>query len=83
MVVAAVLCSVSSINVFAAPYASGVTGTNGAGVVSFVMNEAGATVDIIFEDNTTNSMGVLPKGATNFNIGAHTSFRIICYKQGS
>jgi len=47
------------------------------------MNEDGATVAIVFEDNTTNSMGVLPKGATNFNIGAHTSFQIICYKQGT
>jgi hypothetical protein len=47
------------------------------------MNEAGATVNIVFEDNTTNSMGVLPVGTTNFNIGAHTSFRIICYKLGN
>src|SRR5262245_60484238 len=65
------------------PYASSISGTNGAGVVSFVMNEAGATVDIVFEDGTTNAMGVLPKGATNFNLGTHTSFRIICFKFGT
>jgi hypothetical protein len=65
------------------PYASGITGTNGAGVVSFIMNEAGANVDVVFDDGTTNHMGVLPKGGTNFNIGTHTSFRIICFKTGS
>src|SRR5437764_1957833 len=65
------------------PYASGVTGTNGAGAVSFVMNEAGANVDIVFDDGTTNSMGVLPKGSTNFNLGSHTSFQIICFKAGN
>ncbi len=83
LVVVAALCAVSAINVFASPYASGITRTNGAGVVSFIMNEDGATVNVVFEDNTTNSMGVLPKGSTNFNIGAHTSFRIFCYKQGT
>src|SRR5882724_10857971 len=65
------------------PYASGITGTNGAGDVSFIMNEAGATVDVVFNDNTTNSMGVLPAGSTNFHLGTHTAFRIICYKQGN
>jgi hypothetical protein len=65
------------------PYASGVTGTNGAGVVSFVVNEAGATVYIVFDDNTTNFLGVLPKGATNFNLGSHTSFQIFCAKTGN
>src|SRR5689334_19689736 len=65
------------------PFASGVTGTNGAGVVSFVMNEGGATVDVVFEDNTTNHMGVLAKGPANFTLGAHTSFRIICFKAGN
>ena len=74
---------VFSRSVQAHPYASGVSGTNGAGVVSFIMNEAGANVSVVFEDNTTNAMGVLPKGATNFNLGAHTSFRIICTKQGN
>lgn len=65
------------------PYASGITGTNGAGVVSFIMNEAGATVDVVFENGQTNHMGVLPVGTTNFNIGTHTSFRIICFKAGN
>jgi len=65
------------------PFASGITGTNGAGGVSFVMNEAGATVDVVFEDNTTNHMGILPKGPANFNLGAHTSFQIICSKTGN
>src|SRR4029077_3557492 len=65
------------------PYASGITGTNGAGVVRFIMNEAGANVDVVFEDGTTNHMGVLPSGSTNFNIGTHTSFRIISFKTGN
>lgn len=77
------LLFLSCLTIHAHPYASGITGTNGSGQVFFTMNEAGATVNIVFEDNTTNSMGTLPKGTTNFNIGAHTSFRIICYKQGS
>lgn len=65
------------------PYASCITGTNAAGMVSFIMNEGGGTVDVVFEDNTTNHMGVLPKGSTNFNLGTHTSFRIICFKTGN
>src|SRR5215470_2903989 len=65
------------------PYASGITGTNALGNVSFIMNEAGATVDVVFDDGTTNHMGVLPKGSTNFNIGTHTGFQIICFKQGN
>src|SRR5689334_517245 len=65
----------------ASPYASGIT--NNAGTVKFVMNEAGATVNVVFEDNTTNAMGVLPKGATNFLLGAHTSYQIICTKLGN
>jgi len=43
------------------PYASGITGTNGAGNVSFIMNEAGAAVDVVFEDGTTKSYGGSPK----------------------
>lgn len=77
----AFLCQAVSIR--AHPYASAVTGTNGAGEVSFVMNEDGATVTVTFEDSTTLSLGVLPKGPTNFSLGTHTSFAISCYKQGS
>jgi hypothetical protein len=65
------------------PYASNITGTNIKGFVSFTMNEAGATVTVTFEDNSTLNMGVLPAGPTNFNLGAHTSFRISCFKQGN
>jgi hypothetical protein len=65
------------------PYASSVSGTNGTGDVSFIMNEAGATVNVVFEDNSTNAMGVLPKGSTNFHLGTHTSFKIICFKAGN
>jgi hypothetical protein len=65
------------------PYASAVSGTNGAGMVSFIMNEGGATVYVVFNDNTTNLMGVLPAGPTNFNLGSHSSFRIICFKAGN
>lgn len=65
------------------PYASGVTGTNAAGLVSFIINEDGATVTVTFEDNSTLNMGVLPKGPTNFFLGTHTSYQISCYKQGN
>src|SRR5690348_2386690 len=84
-----VLAAALALTTFAAhlasahPYASGVTGTNAAGQVSFTMNEDGATVTITFEDNSKLNMGVLPKGATNFNIGSHTSYRISCFKEGN
>src|SRR5690242_7059385 len=65
------------------PYASGVSGTNGAGDVSFIMNEGGATVTVTFEDLSTLSLGVLPKGTNSFHLGSHTSYAISCYKQGS
>src|SRR5690348_13421693 len=66
----------------ATPYASGITNTGG-GNIKFYMNEAGATVNVIFEDGSTNVMGVLPKGATNFSLGAHTSYSITCTKLGN
>jgi len=78
-IVAAML--VFSLSVHAHPYASGITNDNGT--IHFTMNEAGATVDVVFEDTTTNAMGVLPKGATNFALGSHTSFQIICTKIGN
>jgi hypothetical protein len=65
----------------ATPYASGIT--NIGGKIQFIMNEAGATVNVVFEDHSTNAMGVLPKGATNFSLGAHTSYQIICTKIGN
>ena len=40
-------------------------------------------MNVVFENNTTNAMGVFPKGGTNFALGAHTSFRIICTKLGN
>ncbi len=70
----------------ATPYASGITnlGTGGGnGTIQFVLNEAGADVKVVFEDGTTNAMGVLPKGATNFALAAHTSFSIYVTKLGT
>jgi len=64
------------------PYASGVA-TNGAGHVTFIMNEDGATVTVAFEDASTLNLGVLSKGSNYFSLGAHTSFAISCYKQGT
>src|SRR5882757_6243624 len=75
LILALVAFSFASLVANAHPYA--------AGNVSFIMNEAGATVDVVFNDGTTNHMGVLPQGSTNFNIGAHTSFRIISFKTGN
>lgn len=80
---AALLLMATSLTIHAHPYASGITGTNGAGFVSFIMNEDGATVTVTFEDLTSTNLGVLPKGMTNFYLGTHTSFQISCYKQGS
>src|SRR5262245_39258588 len=65
------------------PYASGVTGTNSTGDVGFFMNEAGATVTVTFEDNSTLLLGVLAKGTNFFNASGHTSFRISCFKIGT
>jgi hypothetical protein len=65
----------------ASPYASAVTNDNG--VIKFIMNEGGATVSVVFEDNTTNVLGVLPKGPASFPLGTHTSFQIICVKAGN
>lgn len=80
---AVVALSVLSTSGWAAPYASGITGTNAAGFVSFTMNEAGATVTVTFDDLSTTNLGVLPKGTTNFHLGTHTSFSISAYKQGT
>jgi len=60
------------------PYASAIV--NVGGTINFIMNEAGADVKVVFEDNTTNNLGVLPKGLSSFPLGAHTSYRIICSK---
>lgn len=65
------------------PYASGITGTNAAGDVGFFMNETGAAVTITFEDASTLSLGVLPKGTNFFHLAPHTSYLISCYKQGA
>ncbi len=64
------------------PYASRVA-TNGAGQVTFVMNEGGATVTVTFEDASSINLGVLAKGSNYFDLGAHSSYSISCYKQGS
>ena len=81
LIAVAFVCALSSLRILAAPYASGIT--NSSGTIRFVMNEAGADVNVVFEDNTTLAMGVLPKGATNFSLGAHTGFKIICAKIGN
>lgn len=70
-----------SLGVRAHPYASGVTNDNGT--IRFVMNEGGASVNVKFEDDSILPMGVLPKGATNFSLGSHTSYQIICNKVGN
>jgi len=64
------------------PYASGVTNDNGT--IRFTINEGGGTVYVVFEDGTTNnSFGVLPRGATNFSLGSHTSYSIYVAKTGN
>jgi hypothetical protein len=79
LAVAALL--LSSLLAQAHPYASGVTNDNGT--IRFILNEGGATVYVVFEDGTTNnSFGVLPRGGTNFLLGAHTSYSIYVVKTG-
>jgi hypothetical protein len=65
----------------ASPYASGIV--NNSGTINFVLNEGGGTVYVVFEDGTTNLMGVLPQGGTNFLLGAHTSYAIYVVKSGN
>jgi hypothetical protein len=68
------------------PFASGIT-TNGAGVVSFTLNEDGATVTVVLyaggAPTATNALGVLNKGPHTFNLGANQSFTISCFKTGN
>ena len=63
------------------PYASGIT--NNGGTIQFIMNEAGATVSVTFEDASTISLGVLAKGINGFALGAHSSYSISCTKTGN
>src|SRR5882762_9041298 len=82
----ALALAVTSLGVYVAnagPFAANISGTNGAGVVSFIMNEAGADVNVVWEDLTTFPMGTLPKGKTNFSVGPHTSWQIVCTKTGN
>src|SRR5438094_10220501 len=70
------------------PYAANVTGTNGSGIVSFVMNEDGAKVTVVYEDGSTNSVFdgsfTVNNGTNLFLLEAgHSSSKIICYKQGN
>ncbi|PWU21212.1 MAG: hypothetical protein C5B50_02175 [Verrucomicrobia bacterium] len=82
LIVATALTSIS-LTLHAHPFASGITGTNGSGQVSFYMNETGAVVTVTFEDSSTLNMGYLPAGPTNFSVGAHTSWSISCFKPGN
>src|SRR5437763_759065 len=76
------LLSLAGLVANAHPYASGVTNDNGT--VRFFLNEGGANVYVVFEDGTTNnSFGVLPRCATNFSLGAHTSYSIYVVKTGN
>jgi Immunoglobulin I-set domain len=63
------------------PYASAVI--NNSGTIQFILNEGGGTVNVVFEDGTTNVMGVLGKGAQSFVLGIHTSYSIYVTKTGN
>jgi hypothetical protein len=65
----------------ASPFASGIT--NKSGTINFILNEGGGTVYVVFEDGTTNSMGVLNKGVQSFVLGSHTSYAIYVKKTGN
>lgn len=87
---AAVLALSSLIGVAkATPYASCITNT-GSGNIKFYLNEAGASVTITYEDGSTNANfnGIttstnVPRGVTNFSLGAHTSYTISVNKVGN
>ncbi len=75
----AVMAAVFSIQTLqAAPYASGIV--NNSGTINFVLNESGGNVYVVFEDGTTNCMGVLGKGSQSFALGTHTSYAIYVVK---
>src|SRR5215471_16587092 len=74
------------------PYASNITPTNSSGFVSFTINEDGGTVTVVYEDGSTNTVPGAPfdgsapvaKGSYSFYLEPpHTSFKIICNKQGN
>ena len=78
----AVMAAVFSIQTLqASPFASGVV--NNSGTISFILNEGGGNVYVVFEDGTTNTMGVLGKGAQSFTLGTHTSYAIYVVKAGN
>ena len=87
LALAAVL--LSSFVVRATPYASGITNDNGT--IRFIMNEAGATVTVVYtDDGTTNTSfdGVSTglnqaKGPASFDLLGHNSYKITCYKSGN
>lgn len=73
----------------ATPYASSIT-NNGSGTMSFYLNEGGGNVWITYEDGSTNASynGIttglnLAAGAYTFQLGAHTTYSINCYKLGA
>ena len=82
------LSMLSSFVANAHPYASNITGTNNAGLVSFTLNEDGAFVTVVYEDGTTNSVldgsAMLSKGPQLFYLEPpHVGFKIICFKTGT
>ena len=67
----AVMAAVFSIQTLqAAPYASGVV--NNSGTINFILNEGGGNVYVVFEDGTTNFMGVLAQRRQQFLLWALT-----------
>ena len=78
----ALMATVFSIQTLqASPFASGVV--NNSGTINFILNEGGGNVYVVFEDGTTNTMGVLGKGAQSFTLGTHTSYAIYVVKAGN
>lgn len=81
-IAAAVLAAAFCIQTLqAAPFASGIV--NNSGTINFILNEGGGNVYVVFEDGSTNVMGVLGSGAQSFALGAHTSYAIYVVKSGN
>ena len=80
----AVLCSATLAH--ANPFASAITNNNGT--IQFYLNEGNAFVTVVYEDGSTNASftgtsATATAGLKSFPLGAHTSFQIICAKQGN
>ncbi len=80
LVIGTAATALTSFMATAHPYATCLT--NSSGTVSFRLNEAADTVEILWSGGATN-LGALPVGLTITNIGAASPFQVKVSKAGS